>query len=443
MLYLDFLKESLKPSLDAKYPILYLQTHDEHVVDTLISELFKSDFKIHEWNHANGWCRFEGKLPLNQNKEGLPIPEQDLAEFDDLDQLNQSVIVLKDIHHFLKAPPVIARLRSLTMKILQNNLNAKLIIISDTINIPIELEKYISLIELPYPQATHIQEIVDIIFSHQCVKLQTDEINSLASNLKGLSFYDVNRVLNMIVHMGNLKKEANQLIAIEKEQVIKKSGILEMITLTEKLEHIGGLNELKKWLNRKADVIHHLDEAVQFGVDLPKGVMIMGMPGCGKSLSAKATAYLFELPLLRLDIGKLLGKYVGDSEANMRRALKLAEAVSPCVLWVDELEKAFAGIGGGGGADVTTRLFGFFLTWLQEKKHSVFVVATANNIDYLPPELLRKGRFDELFYVNFPNESERKSILEIHLEKRKQSSTASTITDSKSAPLKPSVILAI
>ena len=181
----------------------------------------------------------------------------------------------------------------------------------------------------------------------------------------------------------------------------------------------GGLEHLKTWLIRKGKIFHHLDHAIKAGVDLPKGLLLVGMPGCGKSLAAKATGKLFDVPLLRLDIGKLFGKYVGESEENMRKALKTAEAVSPCVLWVDEIEKAFSGIGdSGSGNSITTRLFGKFLTWMQEKDSTVFVVATANDISTLPAEFLRKGRFDDLFSVDLPNREERQKILEIHLKKR-------------------------
>jgi SpoVK/Ycf46/Vps4 family AAA+-type ATPase len=181
------------------------------------------------------------------------------------------------------------------------------------------------------------------------------------------------------------------------------------------------LENLKAWLQSKAKVFKDLKAANEFGVLTPKGVLIVGMAGCGKSLSAKAAGKLFDVPLLRLDMGRLMGKYVGESEENMRSAIRLAEAISPCVLWVDELEKAFAGIGSdGGGAEVTTRLFGQFLTWMQEKETATFVVATANDITKLPPELLRKGRFDEIFYVNLPNDEERKKIFEIHLQKRRK-----------------------
>ena len=220
---------------------------------------------------------------------------------------------------------------------------------------------------------------------------------------------------------GELTKKALQLIFDQKQQMILKAGILEMIPLKESVADIGGLEILKDWLQNKATVFKNMKAAAEFGVAMPKGVLIAGVPGCGKSLSAKAAGRLFDVPLLRLDMGRLMGKYVGESEENMRKAIRLAEAISPCILWVDELEKAFAGISsGGGGNEVTTRLFGTFLTWMQEKKSAAFVVATANDITKLPPELLRKGRFDEIFYVALPNDEERKKIFEIHLNKRRK-----------------------
>jgi SpoVK/Ycf46/Vps4 family AAA+-type ATPase len=211
------------------------------------------------------------------------------------------------------------------------------------------------------------------------------------------------------------------LILNEKKQIIKKSGILEMIDTYESLDSIGGLENIKHWLRKKANIFKNIKKAREYGVDIPKGVFIVGMPGCGKSLTAKATALLFDnIPLLRLDIGRLMGKYVGESEGNMRRAIAQAEAISPSILWIDEIEKAFTGIGkGGGGSEVATRLFGFFLTWMQEKTSDVYVIATANDISNLPPELLRKGRFDEVFFVDFPKVDERKQIFEVHIKNRK------------------------
>jgi SpoVK/Ycf46/Vps4 family AAA+-type ATPase len=225
---------------------------------------------------------------------------------------------------------------------------------------------------------------------------------------------------------GELNKEDLKLVFTQKQQMIQKAGILEMIPLKEKIGEIGGLENLKEWLKRKSKIYREINKAKAFGVDMPKGVLIAGVPGCGKSLTAKVTASLFDIPLLRLDIGKILGKYVGESEENMRKAIALAEAISPCVLWVDELEKAFAGIGAGGdGNEVTVRLFGAFLTWMQEKTSSVFVIATANDITKLPPELMRKGRFDEIFFAGLPKPEERKKIFEIHINKRRKNDFSS------------------
>ena len=193
-----------------------------------------------------------------------------------------------------------------------------------------------------------------------------------------------------------------------------------MVKVNEEIEDIGGLEKLKAWLQDQSYIVKNLQAAKEFGVKAPKGTLIAGMPGCGKSLTAKAAAALFQQPLLRLDIGSLLGKYVGESETNMRKALVMAESISPCVLWVDELEKAFVGMSGNNASEVSSRLLGYFLTWLQEKTAPVFIIATANDITALPPELLRKGRFDEIFYVGFPTKKERKKIIEIHLVKAKQ-----------------------
>ena len=234
--------------------------------------------------------------------------------------------------------------------------------------------------------------------------------------MKGLSAFQIRQVLSLAYQDGGrIDASDRKFILREKEQLIKKSGTLELMNFPDRIEDIGGLEKLKDWLRRKAKIFLSLERAIKFGVDLPKGILILGMPGCGKSLAAKATASLFNVPLIRLEVGRLLGKYVGESEENMRRALKLSETISPCVLWIDELEKAFAGI---GGSEVTTRLFGQFLTWMQEKQSTVFIVATANDISSLPPEFLRKGRFDELFFVDLPNRDERRKILEIHLKKR-------------------------
>ncbi|MBP5786807.1 MAG: AAA family ATPase, partial [Kiritimatiellae bacterium] len=203
----------------------------------------------------------------------------------------------------------------------------------------------------------------------------------------------------------------------EKRQLICKSGLLELIE--PGVADVGGLKKLCDFVECNKDVFKKPGLAREYGVDMPAGVMLVGMPGCGKSLMAKSISKKLEVSLLRLDVGRLMGKYVGESENNLHRAVAVAEAVAPCVLWIDEIEKAFSGIGDGeGGGSVMTRMFGIFLTWMQEKTAPVYVVATANNIDMLPPEFLRRGRFDELFFVDFPNEKERFEILRTHVNRR-------------------------
>ena len=279
---------------------------------------------------------------------------------------------------------------------------------------------------MDYLSIDEIKSIIQSFIKEQNETITDELINKSALDFKGLSEFEIKNLLALsLATFGTINKKGLSLIFEQKQQLIKKAGILEMVPLKESLDDIGGLEVLKDWLERKSKVFKNFEQARSFGVDMPKGVLITGMPGCGKSLSAKAAASLFEVPLLRLDMGRLMGKYVGESEANMRKAISLAEAISPCVLWVDELEKAFAGINSqGSGAEVTTRLFGNFLTWMQEKESPVFVVATANNIRNLPPELLRKGRFDEVFYVALPKLEEKRKIFEIHISKRRKADVA-------------------
>lgn len=334
---------------------------------------------------------------------------------------HETFLILKDIHEELRNPKVIALLKRIAENDLyKDNYSATILIQSETIVIPRELENYITVFDIPLPTTAEILEIIHGFIADMQIPVEEDTINDIALSFKGLNEFQIKQILNLAYQDGGcIDKEDKLLILKEKEQFIKKAGMLEIVNFSETIDDIGGLENLKDWLQRKAYIFSNLDKAIKFGVDVPKGIMIIGMPGCGKSLTAKATASLFEIPLVRLDVGRLLGKYVGESEQNMRRALNLSEAISPCVLWIDEIEKAFAGVSGdGGGNEVTTRLFGQFLTWMQEKENTVFIVATANDISKMPPEFLRKGRFDELFFVDLPNGEERKKILDIHLKKR-------------------------
>lgn len=406
----------LSSYVDALRPIIYINHFDFKVIDDAIKQI-GSNVKIVEFNNALGLINFETKSPML---------ECDLEQFlkltldDGFEQ--ETFLVLKDIHKELDNPRIISLLKKISEDNLYNeNYNTTIFIISDTVVIPSELENYITVFDIPLPTTAEILTIINEFISDLKIKVNQDIINDIALSFKGLNEFQIKQILNLAYQDGGCIDEEDKLLILkEKEQFIKKAGMLEIVNFSETVDDIGGLENLKEWLQRKAKIFANLDKAIKFGVDVPKGIMIIGMPGCGKSLTAKATASLFEIPLVRLDVGRLLGKYVGESENNMRKALKLSEAISPCVLWIDEIEKAFAGVGSDGGNEVTTRLFGQFLTWMQEKENTVFIVATANDISHIPPEFMRKGRFDELFFVDLPNGEERRKIIDIHLKKRRK-----------------------
>lgn len=412
------LQESLRAHALSHYPILYLLTHDDAEADKLIADLDPGR-KIIEWNMARGLVDFKTKRVLQACD--LTGAMGILLERDDLDS---HFVVIRDAHMGLRdQPQAVARLKALTTQILEaDDIEVTILLVSSETYIPRELEKFVTLFEMPLPDEAVIETMIDEYAEAYGVTVDGTARSKLALAFQGLSRYEIGQLINRGYQQdGMIGLEDVELVQVEKTQIIKKSGLLEMLTVREQLDDIGGLEKLKPWLKQKARVFADWPAARDFGVEPPKGVMIVGMPGCGKSLTAKATAALFGLPLLKMDMGSLMGKYVGESEGNMRRAIGVAEAVSPCVLWVDEVEKAFVGIGSGGaGSEVATRLFGYFLTWMQEKTKQVFVIATANDISALPPELLRKGRFDEIFYVDFPSETERQAIFKLHLEKRKK-----------------------
>ena len=413
------LKDKLIRYVDAGFPILYINSYEENKIDNII-EKSAAGRKILEWNGARGFINFKTKNSFNLENITLESTLQLLSIGKELDG---TLLLLKDVHTLFDKPEIISLLQSIAQKISNGDLHTTIIIESSIIKIPKELEPYITILEMDYLTTDKISQIIKEFIQENGVDMIQDEfLEEMSIAFKGLSQFEIENILALAYSdNGELTRQDLKLIFEQKKQMIMKSQILEMIPLRENVDDIGGLNNLKKWLKRKAKIFKNIDKAKKFGVDPPKGVLIVGLPGCGKSLNAKAIAQLFEVPLLRLDMGRLMGKYVGESEANMRKAISLAEAIAPCVLWVDELEKAFAGIGGnGGGAEVTTRLFGNFLTWMQEKESAAFVVATANDITKLPPELLRKGRFDEIFYVGLPKEQERKKIFQIHISKRRR-----------------------
>ena len=418
------LKDNISRYLDAGFPILYINSFEEAKIEEIIRSV--ADRRtVSVWSMASGYSEYSTKddewiVPPTKNETtDLETILNNKLEYDS--DLHRNIFVLKDAHIFLDNQQVIVALKEIANKI-SAGCDCCIILISPIIKIPVELEKYITILENDYQNYIDICNTIEkFVLENELPKLNDKLLEDMAIAFKGLSEFEILNLLSLAVaDDGELTRKDLSLIFEQKKQMILKSGILEMIPLKEKVEDIGGLENLKGWLKRKATVIKNIKKAEDFGVDMPKGVLIAGVPGCGKSLCAKAAASLFEVPILRLDVGKLMGKYLGESEANLRKAINLAEAISPCVLWVDELEKAFAGMGSDGGHEVTARLFGTFLTWMQEKTSTTFVVATANDITKLPPELLRKGRFDEIFFVGLPKENERRRIFEIHILKRRK-----------------------
>ena len=407
-------------------PIIYINHFDHHFADILINSVVG---KAKCFTFTNSGI-FSGKERMTVEDDSLVRFLEDKLSF--LDEAEKAsprhlFVILKDVHQYfdvkssLYNPKCIALLKEIAERTMfAEGVYATIFFISPVLILPKEIEKMITVFDIPFPDSKEVEQIITDYINSFNIPIEENIRNELVVSFKGLTEFEIRQILNYAYQQSGAFDVASvRLVLKEKEQIIKKSGILEIFTSTAKMNDIGGLESLKLYLSGKAKIFSKLGEARKFGVDIPKGILIAGMPGCGKSLTAKATANIFNVPLLRLDIGKLMGKYVGESEHNLSTAIKTAEAVAPCVLWIDELEKAFAGVGGsGGGSDITTRLFGQFLTWLQEKESSVYVVATANSISSLPPEFLRKGRFDELFLVNLPNEEERRRIFKIHLKKR-------------------------
>ena len=412
--------------MDAGIPILYIDTLEDDKACEIIHEMCKENLQrgIIEWTISGGrdYSTNEALLQMDLADTLLNIFLQDK------NLITGKIIILRDVQFYFdphgtnsKTAETISTIKLFAQKINSGELDCNLCIVAPLVSLPKEIENYVTVLEMDFLDENLIRQMVVDFSKEQEIKTpDKDLLDKLAMRLKGLSRTEISNVLSLIISEdGTIDHSDLSEILKQKQQMIKKSGILEMINVKESMEDIGGLENLKSWLIRKAEIFKQIKKAQNFGVDMPKGVLIAGMPGCGKSLTAKAAAKAFDVPLLRLDMGRLMGKYVGESESNMRRAIKLTEASSPCVLWIDELEKAFAGIG-GNGSEVTTRLFGNFLTWMQEKDSLAFVLATANNISKLPPELLRKGRFDEIFYVGLPNEKERSKIFEIHIAKRRK-----------------------
>ena len=417
----------LEVLIRARYPIIYVITWEEqrllHRVSGIASRLGK---RVFEWSVTTGLVPAGTSIQSQKHKD--TATQDPLIALDNvIEHIEPALYVFKDFHHFLKPNniAVIRRLREVSATM--QNTYKTIVIVSPTFEMPPELEKDLTLIDFDLPAendftallARIVEEVKDNPKLN--VKMDTKTRERIVHSLLGLTLSEAENVLaKTLVEHRCLGEKSVNVIHGEKKQIIRKSGLLEFYDAEVDLASVGGLDALKSWLVKRA--AGFTDQARQFGLPSPKGVLLLGVQGCGKSLMAKTISNTWQLPLLRFDVGKVFGSLVGSSEQNVRRAIKVAESVAPVVFWVDEIDKAFRGSRGSGASTdsgTSARVFGTFLTWLSEKDKPVFVVATANDVSMLPPELLRKGRFDEIFFVDLPAFAERKAIFEIHLRKRR------------------------
>jgi hypothetical protein len=409
----------------ARYPILYVISSEELRVQQVITDIArKRQKKLFEWSYSTGIVPAGTSIQSQKNRNSAT--KEPLAALDHvIEQVEPAIFLFKDFHPFLTKSnyAVTRKLKEIALH-LKNSFKT-IILISPMMEIPAELEKEITVLNHPLPTrddlATLLDQIIADVKQLKQVRIDLDDSGRerLLQAALGLTLGEAENVFaKIIVKSECLSGDGVSEVFAEKQQIIRKSGLLEYYATDENFAHIGGLAVLKDWLTKRA--VAFTSEARAFGLAAPKGILLLGVQGCGKSLCAKAVSNLWQLPLLRFDVGRMFGSYVGSSEENIRRAIAVAESIAPAILWVDESDKAFAGSQCSGASDggTTARVFGTFLTWLSEKKAPVFVVATANDISQLPPELLRKGRLDEIFFVDLPRPEERMDVFRIHLKKR-------------------------
>ncbi|WP_421658609.1 AAA family ATPase [Leptothermofonsia sp. ETS-13] len=410
--------EELSILIQAQYPLIYLVTSEEERAEQVIAGIAqaKPQRKVFVWTVTHGIVEYG--QPRNITQHNTVSPEAAIEWV--TRQREPGLFVFKDLHHFYSAP-VIRWLRDAiaSFKGTQKNI----ILMSPVQEIPIDLEKEVAVLDFAMPDMAELNQVLtNQLEQSRGRRISTEAREKLLKAALGLTRDEAEKVYRKAqVTAGRLTEEEVGVVLSEKKQLIRRNGILEYIEEDETIDSVGGLEELKRWLKQRSNAF--TERAREYGLPQPKGMLILGVPGCGKSLIAKTTARLWGLPLLRLDMGRVYdGSMVGRSEANLRNALKTAESISPAILFIDELDKAFAGGAGSADSDggTSSRIFGSFLTWMQEKTSPVFVMATANRVERLPGEFLRKGRFDEIFFVDLPNTEERKEIFKIHLSKRRR-----------------------
>ncbi len=396
--------------LRACYPLIYISTTEEERLESSIANVAQ---KIGN-RQAYIWDFVDGYQENNPNNAGVGKrnPLQALEFVEKMPAKAGGIFILRDFQRFLEDISISRKLRNLARSLKSQPKN--IVIVSSQVEIPAELTEVLTVIDFPLPTAQEIKTEIQRLVLATGQNLPDKLLNEIVRSAQGLSLERIRRVLTKaIATHGRIEPEDVELILEEKRQSIRQTQILDFYPATEQISDIGGLDNLKDWLLRRGGAFS--DRARTYGLPHPRGLLLAGIQGTGKSLTAKAIAHHWHLPLLRLDVGRLFGGLVGESESRTRQMINLAEALSPCILWIDEIDKAFSGVEGRGDSGTTSRVFGTFITWMAEKKSPVFVVATANNIKALPPEMLRKGRFDEIFFVGLPNQEEREAIFKVHL----------------------------
>ncbi len=464
--------ERLKVLINSSTPIIVMETAEEThaigMVRTACSELNMATF---EWTIADGLVRSGSNIPADARKSSIVTtatqtrtslspsageadrlaramlashgadaatdgrgaassiyntrePVQALANMESTTM--EAVFILKDFHRHMDDPVVIRRLRDVGQKFSANR--RTVVITAPEIVVPAELTTLVEYFNLPLPDRERMHDIIRETFTRlsktYTLKLQLDAagVDAVAANLRGLTEEEAERATSQaLVSRYALCQETVTDVLEAKKQLLRHSGMLEFIDASDNMAAVGGLENLKHWLAQRRGAWE--DSAREFGLEAPHGVIILGVQGCGKSLCARAVAGEWNLPLVKFDTAAVYDKYIGETEKRIRKVFQVAEGLAPCVLWIDELEKVFAGSGpdsASADAGVSSRLLASFLSWMQDRKAPVFVAATCNNVTVLPPELIRKGRFDELFFVDLPNQAERKQIFAIQLTKRKR-----------------------
>lgn len=405
--------------IKSRYPIIAVETYEEERIEDVLQKIAaRLRIPFFVWTVTQGLKRIDSNQPIYDSQDLMKALNNVAAI------KGEGIYLFKDLHRQLGEVAVVRRLQDLCRPFAKDR-NA-IVLSAPHIELPSALEKQAAAFRLDLPTKDELRtltkKVVQDLSKHHRIKveLSSEEFDRLVDGLKGFTLFEAERALTKAIlsDLALTRKDLDLIIEIKKE-ILEKEGVLDYHPPEEGMTNIGGLQNLKKWLRKRKKAF--APGAERFGIEPPKGMLLLGVQGCGKSMAAKAVAKEWNLPLLKMEPGRLYDKYLGESEKNLEKALTLAERMAPCVLMIDEIEKGFSSVGSSdvdGG--LSRRIFGRLLGWLQDRKAPVFIIATCNDLSSLPPEMLRKGRFDEIFFVDLPSRGERKEIFAVHVKKRKR-----------------------